>query len=846
MSKLKGLTDSLNSLKSKPIVVQKPDPAQNVVMKLPASKSNVPSRVASPEIKSNAVSPQQILRNIQPENKNNAVQVALRLRPLNDREKSANATEPIKVLSDKSLMIDAKQYTYDYVYNNASQQQIFTDLGEPLVTNALSGFNCAVFAYGQTSSGKTFTMMGSQENTGLIPRICTHLFQTATESTNVQISYVEIYDDKIYDLLNANNSDKIEVKEHPKKGVYMDNATVIAVSNYQKMKIFIEKGNQARTVGETKMNRESSRSHAILTIYIEQKTAQGTLRSKINLVDLAGSERVKRSGVTGKGAAEAVAINQSLSTLSRVINAVVENQTKNKKHVPPFRECKLTMMLKECIGGNSKTIMIANISPASDSIAETIGTLEYANSVKKIINSVQVNIDSNLSLVESLQQEIENLRNQINTGKTEKGAKISNDEINKLKEQLQQAEKLHKDANTSWEEKLSNAEKIYNDVIIQLKKTHEEEKHKLVVESQKRVDDILHTRRLSEEVGAQKFQLEMYQSKIKELTDTVEILNLQMQNNKSSLDSVYTIHAKEKDALTSEIIEIKKRHQEIISKLNLSRELEIANIRDKYEGLIADQKRETETYKAQVTQMNIKHQSQKDHLAKQLELEKKLYEEKITKDLTEIYARQEEAYELQTFKKISEEIKTQFETQLKLKILESERELDDQYKQKYTDLIQNQQNEIENLKLEYERKIAELQTEHQITLNSSLESLKMEMAQAAQIEREQMQSEMLELQRTVTSTRNEADMHIIQIRESNMKFAQELEKKYLNEIEELQKSHQESKIAQQTEIQKQEKRIRDLSGSLKTYQERFGVIENQMKGVSHLSEIAHKLKEMTG
>lgn len=830
-----------NLRNNKKIVVEKPDPGKNVVFKQPIGKSPPLSRIASPELPTPNKIVTSAIKPIQMSVPSaSGIEVALRIRPLNQREIDNKSNESVKIVGNKSLALETKQFTYDYVYKSTSQQQIFTDLGIPLVNNAFNGFNCSVFAYGQTSSGKTYTMMGTQTDSGLIPRICINLFETSNTSTNIQISYVEIYDEKIYDLLNINNFDKIEVKEHPKKGIYIDNATLVAVSDYNKMKLFIDKGNQARTVGETKMNRESSRSHAILTIYIEQSTNKGILRSKINLVDLAGSERVKRSGVTGKGLKEAAAINQSLSTLSRVIETIVDNQTNKKKQIPPFRESKLTMMLKECIGGNSKTIMIANISPASDSIEETMSTLNYANSVKKIINNVQINIENNTSLVESLQQEIENLKKQIDTGKTEKGTKISNDEIVKLKEQLQQAEKLHKDANTSWEEKLQSSEKLYGEIIQNLKKSHEEEKHKLVVESQKRVDDILHTRRLSEEVGAQKFQLDLYTKQMQEYKDSIEILQMQLNETKTTLSTTYTIHAKEKDALTSEIVEIRKKHQENLQKINQSREIEMAYLRDKYETLLSEQKKETESYKTQVAQMSVKHQSQKDHLAKQLDLEKKLYEEKITKELTDIYSKQEEAYEQQTFKKISEEVKKQFESQLKLKILENQQQLDEAYKQKYSDLIQSQQKEIETLKSDYERKIQELQQEHSITLNSSLESLRMEMSAAAQANKEAFQTELFNLERTLTSTRNEADMQICKIKESNIKFAQELEKKYLGELEDLQKNYQESKMSSQLELQANEKKIKDLISTVKQYEAKYGKLNQFADFASNLKDMVDK------
>ncbi|GAM28391.1 hypothetical protein SAMD00019534_115670 [Acytostelium subglobosum LB1] len=410
---------------------------------------------------------------------------------------------------------DEKSFTFDHSYwsfdntdvNYASQSIVFNDLGLEVLHNAWEGFNCSIFAYGQTGSGKSYSMLGYGEEKGIIPLVCEELFkridstmmnQTAGGETifKVEVSFMEIYNERVKDLLNPKNNKSaggLKVRNNPSTGPYVEDLSKLAVKSFQEIEMLMDEGTKARTVASTNMNATSSRSHAVFTIVFTQSKVDKTRGitvdrvSKISLVDLAGSERATSTGATGVRLKEGANINKSLSTLGKVISALAENSTPSpgKKQVfVPYRDSVLTYLLKESLGGNSKTIMIAAISPADINFEETLSTLRYADSAKKIKTTAIVNEDPQTKAIRELQTEVERLKSLLGSGvagvaigsgpsgsnpsaSTDHNGRmthgVTNDEdglVVSLNEKIEQYEKLMTEMNKTWEERLSDAEKI--------------------------------------------------------------------------------------------------------------------------------------------------------------------------------------------------------------------------------------------------------------------------------------------------------------------------------------------------------------------------------------------------
>lgn len=314
-----------------------------------------------------------------------------------------------------------KTFAYDSVYDTSStQQELYDESAFPLVESALHGYNSTIFAYGQTGCGKTFTMLGIPNDLdlrGIIPNSFAHIFGCISEAKNklflVKCSYIEIYNEEIRDLLNYQAKKKLELKESKDKGIVINGLTMHDVKTTNDIAKAMESGNTHRIVKETAMNDTSSRSHAIFIIYVESsEEAQGrTLikAGKLNLVDLAGSERQKKTGAEGDRLKEAIKINLSLSALGNVINALVEKSS----HVP-FRDSKLTQLLQDSLGGNTKTLMVAVVSPADYNFDETLSTLRYASRAKFIKNTPKVNEDPKDAMLREYLNEIQRLKELLN------------------------------------------------------------------------------------------------------------------------------------------------------------------------------------------------------------------------------------------------------------------------------------------------------------------------------------------------------------------------------------------------------------------------------------------------
>ncbi|GMH59739.1 hypothetical protein TrST_g1581 [Triparma strigata] len=353
------------------------------------------------------------------------IKVVVRARPLNSKEKSENRSSIIDIHEeDKQVVIKDpsgmdKPFTFDHVFSATTKQDFFyEECCYSLVESALAGYNGTIFAYGQTGCGKTHTMQGlssPDELRGVIPRSFDHIFEAIRIAEGmeflVRCSYLEIYNEDIRDLLGKDPNKKLELKEDPNKGVYTKDLTCTVVSNEEMINEVMEKGLKERTVAATAMNDTSSRSHAIFTIWVEvSEVVEGKEMfrvGKLNLVDLAGSERQKKTGASGDRLKEGAKINLSLSALGNVISVLADG--KSGKHIP-YRDSKLTRLLQDSLGGNTKTLMMAAISPADYNFDETMSTLRYANRAKNIKNKPRVNEDPKDAKLREYKDEIENLR----------------------------------------------------------------------------------------------------------------------------------------------------------------------------------------------------------------------------------------------------------------------------------------------------------------------------------------------------------------------------------------------------------------------------------------------------
>uniref|UniRef100_A0A8C1FTR9 plus-end-directed kinesin ATPase n=1 Tax=Cyprinus carpio carpio TaxID=630221 RepID=A0A8C1FTR9_CYPCA len=376
-----------------------------------------------------------------------SVKVAVRVRPFNSREMGKESKCIIQMSGNTTTIINPKQpkesksFNFDYSYwshttpedvNYACQKQVYKDIGEEMLLHAFEGYNVCIFAYGQTGAGKSYTMMGKQEKDqeGIIPLLCEDLFTKISDnndnsmSYSVEVSYMEIYCERVRDLLNPKNKGNLRVREHPLMGPYVEDLSKLAVTSYNDIQDLMDSGNKARTVAATNMNETSSRSHAVFNIIFTQKRCDSDTDntsekvSKISLVDLAGSERADSTGAKGTRLKEGANINKSLTTLGKVISALAEvdsapNKNKKKKKVEsfiPYRDSVLTWLLRENLGGNSRTAMVAALSPADINYDETLSTLRYADRAKQIRCNAVINEDPNNRLVRELKEEVSRLK----------------------------------------------------------------------------------------------------------------------------------------------------------------------------------------------------------------------------------------------------------------------------------------------------------------------------------------------------------------------------------------------------------------------------------------------------
>ncbi|CDW54803.1 Osmotic avoidance abnormal protein 3 [Trichuris trichiura] len=355
------------------------------------------------------------------------VRVVVRSRPLNEQEMSMGCTYVLDtdpsccqctIANPADRTAEPKVFTFDAVFDKeATTELLYNDVVYSLVESVLEGYNGTVFAYGQTGSGKSFTMQGPDNwpvQKGIVPRTFEHIFEAISTTENVKFlicaSYLEIYIEDVRDLLGRDTKQKLEIKEHQERGVYVAGLSMHPVHNVNECEKLLQKGMRNRATAATLMNTDSSRSHSIFTLHLEMFEVhhgrEHIKTAKLHLVDLAGSERQSKTRAVGDRLKEATKINLSLSALGNVISALVDGKS---THIP-YRDSKLTRLLQDSLGGNTKTIMIACLSPADYNYEESLSTLRYANRAKNIRNRPRINEDPKDALLRQYQQEIERLK----------------------------------------------------------------------------------------------------------------------------------------------------------------------------------------------------------------------------------------------------------------------------------------------------------------------------------------------------------------------------------------------------------------------------------------------------
>ncbi|XP_012506767.1 PREDICTED: kinesin-like protein KIF3A [Propithecus coquereli] len=503
------------------------------------------------------------------------VKVVVRCRPLNEREKSMCYRQAVSVDEMRGTITvhktdssnePPKTFTFDTVFGPESKQlDVYNLTARPIIDSVLEGYNGTIFAYGQTGTGKTFTMEGVRavpELRGIIPNSFAHIFGHIAKAEGdtrflVRVSYLEIYNEEVRDLLGKDQTQRLEVRT-------------------MEIGILSKAQNVYCSVGATNMNEHSSRSHAIFTITIEcsEKGVDGNMHvrmGKLHLVDLAGSERQAKTGATGQRLKEATKINLSLSTLGNVISALVDGKS---THVP-YRNSKLTRLLQDSLGGNSKTMMCANIGPADYNYDETISTLRYANRAKNIKNKARINEDPKDALLRQFQKEIEELKKKLEEGEEISGSDISgseedDDEEGEIGEDGEKRKKRRgKQEHQSLLEKLSALEKkvIVGGVDLLAKA---EEQEKLLEESNMELEE---RRKRAEQLRR---ELEEKEQERLDIEEKYTSLQEEAQGKTKKLKKVWTMLM----AAKSEMADLQQEHQREIEGLlenirQLSRELRL-------------------------------------------------------------------------------------------------------------------------------------------------------------------------------------------------------------------------------------------------------------------------------
>ena len=438
-----------------------------------------------------------------------SIQVGVRVRPFNSREKERESECIIDMPGNNQTIIKdelgrEKKFTFDHIFwshdgfrtlengylepeddKYADQKYVFNTVGKQILDNAWLGYHCCLFAYGQTGSGKSYSMVGYGANKGIVPISCDEIFKRIGQNTDkdktfeVQVSMLEIYNEKVQDLLikpDKRPPSGLKVRESKVLGIFVDGLSKYPVTSYEQISKKMDEGYNNRTIGSTLMNATSSRAHTIVTIEFRQVTMVAKKRSEklsmINLVDLAGSERSGSTGATGDRLKEGCNINKSLLILGNVINCLADKAIgKNKNMLPPYRDSALTRILQNALGGNSKTVMICALSPASINYEETLSTLRYADRAKKIQNKAVINESEHDKMVRLLKEENQNLKKMLESLQKKlsgQGGVMGEDDKKaflELKEEYEANQKMMGDMQKTFEEKLEEARKAEKESI---------------------------------------------------------------------------------------------------------------------------------------------------------------------------------------------------------------------------------------------------------------------------------------------------------------------------------------------------------------------------------------------
>ncbi|XP_017575650.1 kinesin-like protein KIF3B [Pygocentrus nattereri] len=570
-----------------------------------------------------------------------SVKVVVRCRPMNEKERAANFERVVSVdvklgqvavrnPRGASAHEHPKVFTFDSVYDwNSKQLDLYDETFRPLVDSVLLGFNGTIFAYGQTGTGKTYTMEGVRndpERRGVIPNSFEHIFTHISRSQNqqylVRASYLEIYQEEIRDLLSRDQSRRLELKERPDTGVYVKDLSSFVTKSVREIEHVMNVGNQNRSVGATNMNEHSSRSHAIFVITIECSElgpdGENHIRvGKLNLVDLAGSERQTKTGAQGERLKEATKINLSLSALGNVISALVDGKS---THIP-YRDSKLTRLLQDSLGGNARTVMVANIGPASYNLEETLTTLRYSNRAKNIKNKPRINEDPKDALLREFQEEIARLKEQLEKRSGKKKKKRRRRKFGEAGEELDDDAEEEEDDDDDddedgvdgdknnadyWREQQEKLEKERK-AIMEDHSLVAEEKQRLLREKEKKMDDL----------HREKEALEMLASKVKAMESKLLV------GGKNIVD-----HTNEQQRILEqkrhEIAEQKRREREMQQEMEC-RDEETLELKETYSSLqqevdIKTKKLKKLFAKLQAVKAEI-HDVQEDHIKERQELE---------------------------------------------------------------------------------------------------------------------------------------------------------------------------------------------------------------------------------
>ncbi|CAD8056087.1 unnamed protein product [Paramecium sonneborni] len=554
------------------------------------------------------------------------VRVVIRCRPLNDTEKKDGRvcivnmdTKNGQVTVRNPKIVDEvpKQFTFDQIFDTQSlQENVYNSTASPIVESVLEGYNGTIFAYGQTGTGKTHTMEGKDDPPtlrGIIPRTFDHIFERIENMAKnkqflVKVSFLELYNEEIRDLLSKNIKNKLEIRENPDTGVYIKDLSKFMIESPQEMREKLLHGRENRAVGATAMNQDSSRSHSLFQIIVEtNEMIQGQSHvtvGKLNLVDLAGSERQSKTHATGDRLKEAININQSLTTLGNVISALVDNKS---QHIP-YRDSKLTRLLQDSLGGNTKTVMIANIGPADYNYDETISTLRYAHRAKQIKNEPKINEDPKDAQIRQFQEEILKLKQQLEAsieggggGMMNPGQEVLVQKVVKVKN----VDKIKEAENIIEREKEELRKKIEEErrKIDQQKNLGEEEKMKLLKQLQEKEEQANNARETQQKLI--KTIQKMEQKLVIGHTEVEEA-----RRKEKELEEARKLIEKEKAEAAKRSLELQKKEE-----FNLELQTKYNSIKEELE----DKTRRIKTLQQKTRQLEFENKETDEFMAKEIE-----------------------------------------------------------------------------------------------------------------------------------------------------------------------------------------------------------------------------------